>query len=85
MGAAGRGPHWLENLTFAAPKGHMEANRAVIPMGRESSPEEIANIVFFLASSESSFMTGSEVTADGGMTTGGVAHARKRIQASYQS
>ena len=72
-------------LTFAAPEGHMEANRAVIPMGRESSPDEIANIVFFLASPESSFMTGSEVTADGGMTTGGVAHSRQRIQASYQT
>ncbi|CAH1662284.1 3-alpha-(or 20-beta)-hydroxysteroid dehydrogenase [Hyphomicrobiales bacterium] len=70
-------------LTFAAPKGHMEANRAVIPMGRESSPDEIANIVLFLASNEASFMTGSEVTADGGLTTGGVAHARSRLQASF--
>lgn len=70
-------------LTFAAPKGHMEANRAVIPMGRESSPDEIANIVLFLASSEASFMTGSEVTADGGLTTGGVAHARARLQAAF--
>lgn len=72
-------------LTFAAPKGHMEANRAVIPMGRESSPDEIANIVLFLASNESSFMTGSEVIADGGLTTGGVAHARSRLQASFVS
>ncbi len=71
-------------LTFAAPRGHMEANRAVIPMGREASPDEIANIVLFLASDDASFMTGSEVTADGGLTTGGVAHARKRVQTDIQ-
>jgi 3alpha(or 20beta)-hydroxysteroid dehydrogenase len=71
-------------LTFAAPEGHMDANRAVIPMGREASPDEIANIVLFLASDDASFMTGSEVTADGGLTTGGVAHARKRVQTDIQ-
>lgn len=71
-------------LTFAAPEGHMEANRAVIPMGREASPDEIANVVLFLASDDASFMTGSEVMADGGLTTGGVAHARKRVQAELQ-
>jgi 3alpha(or 20beta)-hydroxysteroid dehydrogenase len=67
-------------LTDAAPPGHLAANRFAIPMGRESSPEEIANIVYFLASPESSFMTGTEVVADGGMTTGGVAHMRAQFQ-----
>jgi NAD(P)-dependent dehydrogenase (short-subunit alcohol dehydrogenase family) len=40
------------------------------PIGRLSSPEEIAEIVVFLASSRSSFMTGSIVAADGGYTAG---------------
>jgi NAD(P)-dependent dehydrogenase (short-subunit alcohol dehydrogenase family) len=72
-------------LTFAAPAGHMEANRAAIPMGREASPDEIANIVLFLASDQASFMTGSEVAADGGLTTGGVAHLRAGVQAHLRA
>jgi NAD(P)-dependent dehydrogenase (short-subunit alcohol dehydrogenase family) len=38
------------------------------PIGRPGRPEEIANVALFLASDESSFMTGSIVSADGGMT-----------------
>jgi len=40
------------------------------PMGRLGEPEEVANVVAFLASDESSFMTGSEVVVDGGYTAG---------------
>ena len=36
------------------------------PMGRAGTPEEIAYCAVFLASDESSFMTGSELVADGG-------------------
>jgi 3alpha(or 20beta)-hydroxysteroid dehydrogenase len=67
-------------LTDAAPAGHIEANRHAVPLGREAQPAEIANIVAFLASPLSSFMTGSEVVADGGMTSAGVAHMRAKFQ-----
>jgi Dehydrogenases with different specificities (related to short-chain alcohol dehydrogenases) len=39
-----------------------------IPMGRFGTPLEIADALVFLASDESTFMTGSEVTIDGGFT-----------------
>jgi NAD(P)-dependent dehydrogenase (short-subunit alcohol dehydrogenase family) len=39
-----------------------------LPMGRAGAPEEIAYGVLFLASDESSYMTGSELVIDGGTT-----------------
>ncbi len=41
---------------------------ASIPMGRMAQPEEIANGILFLASDESSFMTGADLIIDGGHT-----------------
>jgi NAD(P)-dependent dehydrogenase (short-subunit alcohol dehydrogenase family) len=40
---------------------------ALTPLGRLGEPEETAAVALFLASDDSSFMTGSEVFADGGL------------------
>jgi glucose 1-dehydrogenase len=39
-----------------------------IPMGRIGSPEEVANVVEFLASNKASYVTGATYFVDGGMT-----------------
>lgn len=46
--------------------GAREARIARIALGRFAAPEEIANVVVFLASDQASFMTGAEVAVDGG-------------------
>ncbi|MFE6894413.1 SDR family NAD(P)-dependent oxidoreductase [Streptomyces sp. NPDC057694] len=39
---------------------------ATVPLGRMGQPEEVANLALFLATNQSSFITGTEIFIDGG-------------------
>lgn len=50
-------------------KGMGESILKAIPVGRFGKPEEIARVVTFFASDDSSFVLGAELIVDGGMAT----------------
>jgi len=60
MGTSGLTPEEVEKF--------LEQTVASVPLGRIGRPEEMAKAALFLASSDSSFVTGIDLVADGGMT-----------------
>jgi NAD(P)-dependent dehydrogenase (short-subunit alcohol dehydrogenase family) len=55
-------------LTGKPPAELKKANEARIPLGRYANPEEIADAALFLASERASYVTGAQLTMDGGLT-----------------
>jgi NAD(P)-dependent dehydrogenase (short-subunit alcohol dehydrogenase family) len=54
-------------MVLASPKEEQEGFAAVIPQGRLGRPEEVAYAALFLASDESSHVTGHTLVVDGGL------------------
>ena len=44
-----------------------------VPMGMLGEPEDVANLIVFLASDESRYITGAAMVIDGGWSVGGTA------------
>ena len=62
---------WTNMQAGARESGGKEAGQAMtahFPITRLGEPEDIANCILYLASDESSYVTGAEFTVDGGMT-----------------
>jgi 3alpha(or 20beta)-hydroxysteroid dehydrogenase len=67
-------PGYIETpMTASASPAFRAANETLTPLGRGGRPEEVAELMVFLMSGESRFITGAEIPIDGGQTSGGIA------------
>jgi NAD(P)-dependent dehydrogenase (short-subunit alcohol dehydrogenase family) len=53
----------MEEDSYAA---FLERSRGTHPLGRPGEPEEVADVIFFLASDQAKWMTGETIPVDGG-------------------
>ncbi|WP_047335889.1 SDR family NAD(P)-dependent oxidoreductase [Pseudomonas protegens] len=60
-------PQSLDSQNSLGPEGLAKAARA-IPLGRVGRADEVASLVRFLTSEESSYLTGQSIVIDGGLT-----------------
>lgn len=77
-------PGLVEETSFAASAmpAFVEVTKKLIPMGRLGRLEEMADLVLFLCSPRSSFITGAEIAIDGGYTAGAITRLRRSMSAS---
>jgi 3-oxoacyl-[acyl-carrier protein] reductase len=50
------------------PQEYLDRSVSVIPLGRYGKPEELASVVAFLCSERASYVTGTSIQIDGGLT-----------------
>lgn len=55
---------------YANPAEELARRTATIPLGRIGQPDDVAQLAVYLASDESSWMTGATIPLDGGVTAG---------------
>jgi 3alpha(or 20beta)-hydroxysteroid dehydrogenase len=80
-------PGVIEDTSFSregAP-GQAEAARRAVPMQRQGTPQECANLVLYLASDQSTYITGAEIAIDGGYTAGGAIWLRSKMRDALAS
>jgi NAD(P)-dependent dehydrogenase (short-subunit alcohol dehydrogenase family) len=63
------GPILTHHLAAAGAEAQRQAGLAT-PMGRTGTPAEVAEVVVWLCSSQSSFVTGATIPIDGGQSAG---------------
>ena len=64
-------PGWIETSTYHEgdeTTDHSKQDNEQHPVGRVGTPEDIAQMVLFLCSDKASFITGENITIDGGMS-----------------
>ncbi|HKT58169.1 MAG TPA: SDR family NAD(P)-dependent oxidoreductase [Microbacterium sp.] len=72
-------PGFIETpMTATSPPEFREANRVQVPLGRVGVPADVASVVAFLVSDESSYLSGVDIPVDGGQTAHGGALALAR-------
>ena len=49
-----------------------QALQGITPMGHMAVPDQIADVMFFLLGPQSSYVTGTDIAVDGGVTGGGI-------------
>jgi 3alpha(or 20beta)-hydroxysteroid dehydrogenase len=60
-------------MTDSAPATFRDANLEITPLSRGGQPQEVADLMVFLMSDESRFISGADIPIDGGQVAGGTA------------
>ena len=64
-------PGWIETAAYhvnAEPPDHSEQDNRQHPAGRVGTPKDIADMALYLCSDKAGFITGENITIDGGMS-----------------